>query len=251
MYYYIYDEFVQDKKYEREVLKIENRLTDLGIYGKVARLALFKHADELVRDEVKRGVKTVVVIGNDRTLSKVLDVVAELGVTVGIIPLGTENHVADLLGIPEGIAACDVLSTRIIETVDVGTLNGKRFLTSVMIPKTTAEITCEGNYSIRPTIPGSIEICNMGFDGRSSESVRSNPKDGVLDTVIKVMTNRGGKFIKKMKMGKTTLALKSLAIRSIKPIKVYADGAEIEGTDFTIGLEPLNLKVITGKTRQF
>ncbi|EKD32917.1 MAG: hypothetical protein ACD_76C00116G0003, partial [uncultured bacterium] len=48
MYYYVYDDFVQDKRFEKDLQKIENRLTDLGISGKIARLALFKHADELV-----------------------------------------------------------------------------------------------------------------------------------------------------------------------------------------------------------
>ena len=33
MYYYIYDEFVQDQKYEKELLRIENRLADLGLSG--------------------------------------------------------------------------------------------------------------------------------------------------------------------------------------------------------------------------
>ena len=52
MYFYIYDEFVQNKRFEKELLQIENRLTDLGIAGKVARLALFRDVEETVRDEL-------------------------------------------------------------------------------------------------------------------------------------------------------------------------------------------------------
>ena len=47
MYCYLYDELIHDnKKYEKEVLRIENRLTDLGITGKTSRLALFRNGSQ-------------------------------------------------------------------------------------------------------------------------------------------------------------------------------------------------------------
>lgn len=251
MYYYIYDEFVQDKKYERELLNIETRLTDLGIAGKISRLALFKRADELIRDETKRGVTTIVAVGNDDTVHKVIDVVADTGVTFGLIPLGPKNTIAKLLGIPEGLAACDVLSNRIIETIDTGMLNGKRFVTGVSIPRTQAEITCEGKYRIHPTQDGTIEVRNLACGEVTDATDVSNPRDGLFDTVIRVMTNRGGRIFRKMRMGQTVLPLRSLAIRSQDPIAVLADGNEILGTRFDITVEPLNLHVITGKARMF
>ena len=66
-YYYVYDEFVQDPKFERDLAQIETRLTDLGISGKIARLALFRDPTELIRDEVRKGAKTIVAVGNDVT----------------------------------------------------------------------------------------------------------------------------------------------------------------------------------------
>ncbi len=72
MYLYIYDEDVQDKRFEREMAALENRLTDLGISGKVIRMALFRHAAENIRDEARRGATTVVVVGKDQTLTRVL-----------------------------------------------------------------------------------------------------------------------------------------------------------------------------------
>ena len=44
MYCYVYDEALQDRRFERELAYIETRLTDLGIAGKIARLALFRDA---------------------------------------------------------------------------------------------------------------------------------------------------------------------------------------------------------------
>ncbi len=120
MYYYVYDEFVQDQKYERELAQIESRLTDLGISGKIARLALFRDPEEMIRDEVRKGVKTVIAVGNDVTLRKVIDAVSSLGATLGVIPIGKEsNSIAGILGVPSGVAACDTISARIVEEIDL------------------------------------------------------------------------------------------------------------------------------------
>ncbi|KKR89303.1 MAG: hypothetical protein UU36_C0035G0001, partial [Candidatus Uhrbacteria bacterium GW2011_GWE2_41_1153] len=35
MYYYVYDEFIQDPRFERDLALIETRVTDLGIAGKI------------------------------------------------------------------------------------------------------------------------------------------------------------------------------------------------------------------------
>src|SRR3989339_771218 len=187
MYYYIYDEFVQDQKYEKELLRIENRLADLGLSGDIARLALFKRADEFIREEIRRGVTTIVVVGNDETIYKILDVITETDLTFGIIPLGPNNHIARSLGIPEGMLACDVLSARIVQTIDTGMLNGKRFLAGVRIPETTAEITCGDCYRVKPTTKGSIEINNFTVSKEQEHGqVFSDPQDGFLDAVIRV-----------------------------------------------------------------
>ena len=152
MYCYLYDEYIQEnKRYERELLKIENRLTDLGIAGKISRLALFRNAEEMIRDEIERGVETVVVLGNDETVRKVIDVVADCEVVLGIIPIGPGNELARMMGVPEGVAACDILSARRIETIDVGTVNGRRFVTGLSVPDFHAELTCEDRFRITST----------------------------------------------------------------------------------------------------
>ena len=68
MYYYIYDSYLAEKKYESTIARIENRLTDLGINGKINRLSFLKNIHQIIGEEVKRGVKTVVVVGSDETL---------------------------------------------------------------------------------------------------------------------------------------------------------------------------------------
>lgn len=246
MYYYIYDDFVQNKKHEKEVLKIENRLADLGVNGKVARLALFKRADELIFDEVKRGVKTVVVVGNDLTLCKVLDAVVESGVVFGIIPLGkADNNVAKMLGIPQGADACDVISKRRIEKIDVGKCNGYRFITGIYFPKLKAEMVINKSYILTPVPGGNVQIKNLAINNIVSADQVADPKDGLLEVVVDV-AGRWGKG-----GGQTMVPFKRLAFESKDSLTVSFDGHQIRNTKFKIFLDRRKLKVIVGKERMF
>ncbi|MBI4437539.1 hypothetical protein HY631_01170 [Candidatus Uhrbacteria bacterium] len=245
MYCYLYDEYIQqNKRYERELLKIENRLTDLGIAGKISRLALFRNAEEMIRDEIERGVQTVVVLGNDETVRKVIDVVADCEVVLGIIPIGPGNELARMMGIPEGVAACDVLSARRIETIDVGTVNGRRFVTGLSVPDFHAELTCEDQFRITPTARrAELEIRNLADV--------ANPCDGKFEAVIRAAVKTGWGIFGRKTLKESVFPMKSLAIRSENPISLFVDGEEMTSTRFDIGIEPMFLRVIAGKERVF
>ncbi len=246
MYCYLYDEFIQEnKRHERELLKIENRLTDLGIAGKISRLALFRNAEEMIRDEIERGITTVVVLGNDETIRKVIDVVADTPeVVLGIIPIGPNNELARMLGIPEGVEACDVLSARRIETIDMGTVNGRRFVTSLTMPEFHAELTCEGKYRIFPTArKAQLEIRNLADV--------ADPCDGKFEAIITAAVSTGWGPFKRSSLKESILPMRSLAIRSDLPVSLFVDGEKMTSTRFDIGIEPMTLQVITGKGRVF
>lgn len=248
MYCYIYDELTQDKRFEKDLGLIEHRLTDLGIAGKIVRMALFRNVQEMLQDEIRRGTTSVIAVGNDETVHKVIDVISGTNVVLGIIPLGEPNGLARLLGVPEGVAACDVLSARIVETIDAGIVNGKRFLTSIAVPDFRAELTCDGIYRITPDEPGYLEIRNLAGDATKNERV-SDPTDGRLETIIRVNVKSG--WLGRRRMCETVLPLTQLAIRSETPIAVTADGEEMTGTRFDIGIEPGVIRVISGRGRKF
>lgn len=245
MYCYLYDEFIQEnKRFERELLRIENRLTDLGVTGKVSRLALFRDAQEMIRDEIERGVSTIVVVGNDETVRKVIDVVTDNEVVLGIIPIGPQNELARMMGIPEGVAACDVLSARRIEKIDVGIVNGRRFVTGLTMPNFHAEITCEDKFRVTSVArQAELEIRNLADV--------TDPKDGRFEAVIRSAIKKGWGIFGRTQLKESVLPLKSMAIRSEKPISLFVDGEEMKSTRFDIGIEPLVLNIITGKSRVF
>ncbi|MEI6511397.1 MAG: diacylglycerol kinase family protein [Candidatus Uhrbacteria bacterium] len=248
MYCYIYDDLTQHQRFAPELALIENRLTDLGIAGKIVRMALFRNVQEMVRDEIRRGTTSVIAVGNDETVHKVIDVISGTNVVLGIIPLGEGNELAALLGVPHGLAACDVLSARIVETIDAGIVNGKRFLTSISVPNFGAELTCDGAYRITPDEPSFLEIRNLGGDASKSERI-SDPTDGRLETILRVSVKQG--WLGRRSVCESVLPLTTLAIRSETPISITADGEEMTGTRFDIGIESGVIRVISGRNRKF
>ena len=128
MYFYLYDAFLRDKKYERTLAKIEGRLLELNILGKSEKLTLLKSMRDVVKNAIKRGAETIVVVGDDQTVSKIMTYVADEDIILGIIPIGHNTQLASSLGIPQGIAACDILSSRIVERIDLGKANDAFFV---------------------------------------------------------------------------------------------------------------------------
>ncbi len=257
MYYYLYDTFLTEKKYERVLAAVETRLTDLGISGKIGRLTPFTNARGLIRDESSRGVQTVVVVGNDETIAKVVDGIGDAKMTLGIIPIGAPSAIARSLGIPEGEGACDVLSKRITQKIDLGMVNGKFFLSHVRIPGGTVTLQGDGKYRIT-TLVSDCEIIvsnlrgeEMAEDGR--EGCRGgDPMDGLLDTLITPKQGTlGGIFGRKEDYASSVIPLRKISVTSPDPISIVADGREFTHNSLSIEIAPDKLKIITGRARTF
>ncbi|OGL74023.1 hypothetical protein A3F28_02845 [Candidatus Uhrbacteria bacterium RIFCSPHIGHO2_12_FULL_57_11] len=251
MYQYIYDSFLGQRQYAKVLAEIENRLTDLGIHGKVDRLSPLKSVAEAIDDGVRRGIKTVVAVGNDETLKKVIEVAPNYKVTVGVIPLGSPNRMARLLGIPDGSDACETLSARRAVTVDVGRVNGQYFLSSVSIPGGRVTLDCEGKYRVTPVGAGAVHICNLAaVGGRDLPTHISDPCDGFLDAVIEPAEGRFP-WRKKSNKAPTILPLRRISVTSHKPFSALADGRQIRNSIMHLEILPLKLKIIAGKQRMF
>lgn len=75
------------------------------------------------------GADRILVWGGDGTVQRCVDVLAGSGVTLGILPAGTANLFATNLGIPDDLeAAVDVALHGVTRELDVGVVNGERFV---------------------------------------------------------------------------------------------------------------------------
>ncbi len=73
-------------------------------------------------------VDCVIIGGGDGTLNAAIPGLVETQLPLGILPLGTANDLARTLNIPTTLAeACQIITERKIEQIDVGWVNGKYF----------------------------------------------------------------------------------------------------------------------------
>jgi len=244
MYHYFYDSFLNEKKFQPILAKTESRLMDLGINGKISKLSVLKDLDQIIINEVKQGVKTVVIVGNDKTIGEITNIIADLDVTIGIIPIGENNRIARLLGIPEGDSACDVLSARIVQKMDLGMINGSYFFTSLEFDGESANLNCDNNYFL--SFDGknnSITVNNLSI--ADSTPIKSN--EGLFSIQIK-HTQKG--FFKSQTTNSFLKAQKISISGEGKSIPIFmTDEKKVIKTPAEVTIIPKKIDIIVGKSR--
>ena len=117
-----------------------------GRAPRIVETASAEAVGPLVAEALAEGVAAVVGVGGDGTMRDIAAVIAGTDVPLGIIPAGTGNQVAAVLGIPlSPIGAVDVLGSTNERTIDLGEVR----------------IEIKG----QATIPSSFIIgCGAGFD---------------------------------------------------------------------------------------
>ena len=111
------------KKIREDIEKIFSK-TDLTIKETKKKL----HARELAKKAVGK-YDVVIVAGGDGTINEVINGIAGTKVKVGIIPNGTENVIAQELGIPKDHKkAAKVVLKGKTKTYDLGKANGRYFM---------------------------------------------------------------------------------------------------------------------------
>jgi hypothetical protein len=174
----------------------------------------------------------------------------DLDVTIGYIPVAGPSAVAKLLGIPVGIAACDVLAARLVETLDMGRVDDRYFLTEIAMPASLASLEIEGQYRVSSMHGGSLSIRNLGGHiGQEMEP--SDAKDGFLEAVITPMPEEKGAIWKRsVAQTGTRILLRHGVIVSKDPVEAAVDNHTISGFRFQVSVVPKKLRIITGRGRR-
>lgn len=240
---YVYDERLAELKYEREVAKFEAELGRHGIGGRMARMTLFRKPKDTVEEAVRQGAKHIIIVGDDDSWLRMMWFLPRFDVAYGFAPLLGSERLAAMLGIPKGAKSANIIAARLFDTIDVGQVGDRYFLTDVVMPDTRAELDVEGKYRIRPTEGGTITISNLG---------EGNPKDGLLDVTVKTGQEKKRFFWSKVRnRPETRLCLSSGQVRSETPVSLIVDGQPLEGNAFGIKVLPSKFKLIVGKSRSY
>lgn len=113
---------------ERLLPELERELRARGLAYRVVRTAGLEHACEAALAAAEAG-EVPVSMGGDGLLGRIAGALAQTGTALGIVPGGRGNDFARVLGIPAGMAgAAGVLAAGAVREVDVGEVNGVRFL---------------------------------------------------------------------------------------------------------------------------
>lgn len=254
MYFYFYDTFLADKKYTDVLSRIETRTLHLGLQGKIERCALLKNAEEIIAEAILKGYKNIIAVGDDASFYKVMKVAAGHEVTIGFIPIGKESVFARVFGIPMNELACDTLSKRVIENLDLGKINDHYFFSGLKIEAKKVSLRCDDEYTVHVEGGGSeLEVCNIGcFDDNDMQRPVYNAHDGFLDTIIHhAPKNRRFFFWEKNQTAasRSIFPVRKVRIEAEAPVKIVADGQVVLKTPVTVTVAKKKIKMIVGKDR--
>jgi len=109
-----------------------NQLKENGLKADVAYAKPKEEATPIARRAVKNGYKIVIAMGGDGTIEAVMRGMVGSKARLGIIMAGTENNIAQSLGIPENLdEACALIASDSTLKLDLGqvkTKKGKKFV---------------------------------------------------------------------------------------------------------------------------
>ena len=108
-------------------------LSALGVTAKIESVDGDASGDR-AEAAVKGGAKLVVVGGGDGSVSSAAQALAGSGAALGIMPLGTLNHLARDLGIPATLQeSVQVIASGRTRSIDVAEVNGRTFVNNAAI----------------------------------------------------------------------------------------------------------------------
>ncbi len=164
MYHYFFDSSLHHKRFHQDVARIETRITDLGIKGRLTRLTPLHDLRETMEESLAQGTHTFVAVGNDHLLSRIASVLRNhRDCTLGMIPTGVGPFlISHTLGIPEGITACDTLAARRLEAFDAGVMNNSElFISAIEMHNILCSIECNTTYYLTPLTASHTTIQNL------------------------------------------------------------------------------------------
>lgn len=250
---YLYDNLVRQSRYASVLKAIEIQLTDLGLSGKVLRLTNYNDSRSIIEYELKRGAKTIVLVGDDTTLGNVISGAADIPCTFGYLPVGGQTEIADILGIPVGPEACVTLSRRRREYLDVAEVNNRYFIGQLHVPPVKVQVVYDDRFKITAGDLVEIYVCNIKpFKPRKllvEATHPVNPQDGRLEAFLQPLT-------KKRWWGYTTeeasiFPFVEMKVVGQKSFTVEADGRISKETRLVIRMADCKVDMIVGKRRKF
>ncbi|MFA5995976.1 MAG: hypothetical protein WCW27_02150 [Patescibacteria group bacterium] len=242
MFFYFYDTFVTQNKHAALLNQIESRIIELGINGRVEKLTALRNMKELLESGLKQGAHTVVVLGNDSTMFRTINVLAQHSqIALGYIPFPDPTPLGQWLGITSALDGCNVLSRRITTVTNLAKANQTFFLGTLTLNEARdTKIRCDDKFDV--TCHADINSVIISNSHSKSQKLLLEIKPRKIKTA----------FLSKQNIPQTAtkiLTNKIIINHLEQPLAVLLDNEITLKTPITITLKPKQLKLIVGKNR--
>lgn len=258
MHIYIYDSFLNHKKYGSVLASIETRITDLGLSGKIIRLGIMKSVNNIVEGEIRKGAGTIVAVGGSAMFVDIINTVAKLksqklinsDIPISFISTEKKSLISNTLGLGYNEDACDILSARRIQTMDLGQINNNYFLFQAVIATESTVLEIDNNYTIEISDKGEVGVVNLPLSENRKTDFISDAGDGVLELFIKTEKNKRFMLLGEKEISNSLFSFKKLHI--VNPLhSVVVDGSIEIKTPVDITIAKEKISIIVGKNRVF
>ena len=240
MYIYIYDGIVNKRKNRKTLIKIEKRITDLGLNGKIVRLEGIKDTESIIRnDQTLNTVINAVLKQNLTTPNQELPVIALISIEA------TNNLIAHSLGVKSPEAGCEALLARRLKNINIAQANRDYFLTQAQILGNYNKIKIEKDYSIEIKKGGEINIINLPLKKEWGEFLKIEPEKEILKLLIQPKKSSRSSLV-----SESIFSLKKLTITK-ETKKIIIDNCKEVAAPATIKTTPKYLNLVVGKNRFF
>lgn len=276
MYFFLFDSYTTQPRYAKEVDLIKLKLADLGIIDEQAKASPLYPVELLVRQAIfRKKYRNIIAVGNDRTGHLVINEIikSKEDITFGLIPIG-DSQIANLCGMAQGVNACEIISARKLECVDLAKIDRLVFLTSFEIyPQKVKkfwgifdnflkpellpieidfkdEDKFENNFKIQAETV-KIIIANLlpeniktEIEKHTKTPLNIDPYDDFLNIIV--LTRGSNK-----KSSVSIFKSRSLRIKAKKLVECFIDGQKTKRFSNYISVKPQAINLIVGKNRKF
>lgn len=132
MYYYIYDTFLEEKRFARFVNEVEAQINALGLTGERTQASSLRSVGTVTKDAIERNRQPIVIVGSDASLSQAIDQACRMQTDVALayIPVDDASFLARALGVTAstGVTA---LSRRVVLNIRAARVNEYFFVGQV------------------------------------------------------------------------------------------------------------------------
>jgi diacylglycerol kinase family enzyme len=192
-------------------------------------------------------------VGNDTTFGHVLSRAASAETVFGFLPVGPDNAIAEILGIPCGEEACEVLSRRRKVKLDVGWVNNRYFVSRLTVEPAEISIVYDERFKVFSEQGKKLElvVCNlMPYVGEEKkEKIMIHPQDGKLEAFLRPVVRKN--MFKMVFEEASVFPFEEMVVSGSRAFSVEADGKKSKETKIKIKLAKKKVEMVVGKNRYF